>query len=312
MHALRRVACVLAIGIGWGCALATDLGGLGTDGGSTDAPQDVSSDGGDAGPPRCDPATKFTPIGAVAGLASPNADEVMVRLTPNELEAYVQYGSTADGGTPSIMHLDRADTTKPFANAASIGPLQPLPFGVTSDGLELVAGSNLTYDWTRSSTASNFSGGAQVQFGGVAATFYQPFIVGGGSRVLYGEQYVPNADGGTYVLARSERSDAGWSALAAVGLANDPTNAVLFPVLSDDERVIYFSKVVAKESGANHDAFVATRANVTDSFGAPTPVTELNTMNSVHPSWISPDLCHLYYIGDKSGYDVYFASRAPP
>jgi len=291
-----------------GCALVTDLGGLNdVADGSIDAVKDAPLD---AGPPRCDPATPFTPVGAVAGLAS-TADEVMVRLTPNELEAYVQYG----GSNPGILHLDRADTTKPFANAANLGSLQPLPFGVSSDGLELVPASNLAYDWTRSTTATNFAGGAQIQFGGDGGEYvYQPYIVGGGSRVLYGEQIFVDADSGiaSYELARSERSDGGWGSFAQVGLAIDTTSAVLFPVVSDDELVVYFSQVVKKESGANHDVLVATRASRTDPFGAPKPVAELNTMNSVHPSWISPDLCHLYYIGDKAGYDVYFASRAPP
>ena len=319
MRALR-LACVLAFAAAWGCTLVTDLDGLRGDGGAaTDAPVGDASDDGDAladaGPPRCDPSTPFSPVGAVAGLAALLADEQIVRLTPNELEAYVWYSGSGDGGLAGVFHLDRPDTTKPFANGTGLGVTQQEPFGVSPDGLELVAASFNAYDWTRPNTATNFSGGSLIAFGGVAGgNFYQPYLVG--KSVLYGVLRVSDVDAGTtsYVAARSERGDAGWGALAPVDLIVNTSASYLYPVVSDDELVVYFAQIIQLDGGPSaQQMFVATRTSATQPFDVPKPLTELGVAPVMRPAWISPDLCHLYYVATgKPAYDVYLASRSPP
>src|SRR5450631_1116633 len=85
-------------------------------------------------------------------------------------------------------------------------------------------------------------------------------------------------------------------------------------VLSDDQLTVYFAstRVGLSTSGGSADAniLVAHRSTVTDMFGDPALVSELNTSNADIPSYLSPDGCTLYFDSDRSGsQDLWVATK---
>jgi hypothetical protein len=75
-----------------------------------------------------------------------------------------------------------------------------------------------------------------------------------------------------------------------------------FPVISSDRLTVYFAS--DRPGGGiqgNLNVWTARRASVSDAFGTPLPVDELNTANSGIASWISADNCRLYGLGSYSG-----------
>lgn len=89
------------------------------------------------------------------------------------------------------------------------------------------------------------------------------------------------------------------------------------PTASDDELVIYWATNRDVDAGAGpYDIWVATRNTATDKFTDVHPVLELNkTTSNEMPSFISADLCTLYFESNRpggvGGYDIYVATRQP-
>jgi Tol biopolymer transport system component len=81
------------------------------------------------------------------------------------------------------------------------------------------------------------------------------------------------------------------------------------PVVTPDELTIYFTS----PAGGTGDIYVAHRAAMTDPFGEPSIVSELDSSTTnEEPSWVSADGCDLYFSSDRaggSGYDLYVAHR---
>ena len=80
-----------------------------------------------------------------------------------------------------------------------------------------------------------------------------------------------------------------------------------FPVVTPDELTLYFSSNRANGAGLQ-DIYVARRASVSDNFGAPVNLAELNTGTNDFPTWISDDGCVLYLMSGTM-YDIYYATR---
>ena len=85
-------------------------------------------------------------------------------------------------------------------------------------------------------------------------------------------------------------------------------------ILSDDQLTVYFAstRVGLSTSGGSADAniLVAHQSTVTDLFGDPALVTELNTSNADIPGYLSPDGCILYFDSDRSGsQDLWVATK---
>ena len=97
---------------------------------------------------------------------------------------------------------------------------------------------------------------------------------------------------------------------APVRLTSDPSLLLDNPVLTDDELTLYASATTA--SDATPHVYVATRATTADTFGAFTPLHELDSPEGEYPSWVSADQCRLYLSRKVGGqWDLYLASRSP-
>ena len=91
-------------------------------------------------------------------------------------------------------------------------------------------------------------------------------------------------------------------------LITDPSITADNPVPTSDELTLYVSTTDATSSVPHIQ--VATRASTSDSFGALTPVHELDSAEGEYPSWISPDQCRLYVTRKVGGqYDLFVATR---
>src|SRR5580704_4820353 len=82
------------------------------------------------------------------------------------------------------------------------------------------------------------------------------------------------------------------------------------PRLSPDELTVYFERTVVD---AGYDLFTASRATVATKFGAPNPITELNTQYNESDPTVSPDQLRIYFASDRPGglgaSDVWQATR---
>jgi hypothetical protein len=82
------------------------------------------------------------------------------------------------------------------------------------------------------------------------------------------------------------------------------------PRLLPDERTVFFERSVVD---AGVDLFMATRVSAAATFGAPTPITELNTASNEYDPSVSPDDLRIYFMSDRPGglgfYDIWQAER---
>ncbi len=69
------------------------------------------------------------------------------------------------------------------------------------------------------------------------------------------------------------------------------------PVLDADKLTIYFDSNRTGES----ELYVATRTSPTAAFGAPVPITELNSTSSDTDPWLSPDGRTMYFTSNRDG-----------
>jgi len=84
------------------------------------------------------------------------------------------------------------------------------------------------------------------------------------------------------------------------------------PVVTPDGLTIFFtSDRPDKSAHGSNDIWVASRRTVSDDFGMPTNVAELNTADDDAPSWVSPDGCRLYFDRQSvvTGHQTYIAER---
>lgn len=103
-----------------------------------------------------------------------------------------------------------------------------------------------------------------------------------------------------------------WTAAAAepVPGVNLPADNELAPVVSDDEREIFFaSNRLTPNVDFALDIFTATRALPTDTFSTPERVASLSSAGIDWPLWLSPDGCELYYINKINNVATMYVAR---
>jgi Tol biopolymer transport system component len=254
----------------------------------------ITSDANSGGvTPSCAAADPFTSITPVAGLDT-SGIEGGLRLSADEKTAYFD---SDRGGTVELWTATRANRDVAFDTPTLLlaGTNIYWPT-VTADGLTLLYSDTTpsTYQTTRGSLAQPFSAGAAVTALGVADS---PLLAGGDSWV-----FVTDRSAATPAIAVAPYGSFTPTDLTELG------TAVHIPAVSDDLRVIYFS-----DTPGHNAVYVAERTDTTMPFGAPRTVTELASSKTQNPTWLSPDLCRLYFESDRtSNFDVYVAERALP
>jgi hypothetical protein len=82
------------------------------------------------------------------------------------------------------------------------------------------------------------------------------------------------------------------------------------PVIRFDNRIIYFASGRPGGLGTGHDLYFATRTSSTARFGAPMPMSDLNSMMSDEDPWLTEDLRTIYFSSTRDGdREIYTAER---
>jgi Tol biopolymer transport system component len=283
-----------------------------------DAAGDAAVDAAvDAPAPSCDTAKPFgTPT--VLASVSTAEDEGSPRLSDDELTLAFDGVRAADGGSPSydLFIATRPSIGAPFGAPARLTSLDTSDHefspSLTADGLNIVFERQLTSTGvstimmaTRPTLASAF--GAPSALSNINSGNYtaNPFVRGNASTVYYASvDNKPSIDLFVAVLIPA-------TGYVTSKILDAPANESQgTPVVSHDGLALYFGW----KANANFDIWVATRASTSATFGAPVPVTELNTLaSSETPGWISPDGCRIYLAssrpGGPGGQDIYVAER---
>ena len=146
---------------------------------------------------------------------------------------------------------------------------------------------------TRGDVADDYSLVGPALDGGGSVQFH-PYILPDGSAIYWSAGEGPQ-DG--FDIYRADASGGGF--LEPSKLVVNSAWADILPVLTPDDRTLFFaSNRPGGEGGL--DMYVSVRS-ASDPFGAPTPVSELNTKDNDTPSWVSADGCRLYFTRSFEG-----------
>jgi len=280
------------------------------DAGSMDAPP----------PPPCDLAKPFGTPSLVVGVNS-TAEETQATLSWDELTIYVASTRAGGLGATDMYSATRATKSERFGALSRVAVVNSTASdespSVTKDGLSLYFASTraagATFDLhvaARMTTAAEF--GAPSLIAGLNTTDAldgSPYINAGGTVL-----YFDSDRGGNREIYRAARatSTVAFNPPTLVGALNSPTAADKYPVLSSDELSVYFGSDRPGGVGI-FDIWEAHRTTTSDGFGSPKLATNLNSIATDLPTWISADGCRLLLTSDRAGgtggRDIYIASR---
>lgn len=308
---MRLLGCVLVL------TACGSVSGKTPDASVHDAVNPDSHRSSDAPPAACDVTKPFGTITNLAGVNSNSVDD-WGWLSPDELTIYFTSAAT-NSSNLDFYQATRSSVSANFSTpqvmpAINTGNAEQRPV-VTADGLTLFAHSNANgmvriYMATRTSPAAQFGSLALVP--GIASTEIDedPWISADGLTM-----YFSSTRNGSYDIFRSTRTAASATFDTPAAVAELNTNSVEdAPVLSADGLEIFFASDRATTSNARDDIWHATRASVSDPFGAPTMIAELSGNTTADfPTWLSADRCTLLFSSDRSGgngsYDIWVATR---
>jgi len=233
---------------------------------------------------------------------STSVDDTSLRVTEDELTAYFSQYDAAGTTQADLFVATRTNTTTNFSNirALAINSADPEEFAsITRDQLELIftlrpqGGSYNIYSSTRARTLDPFVTIVKIDSVSSTSGDIDPYVAPDG-RTLYFSSGRDSSGSSIYHIYSATRSSVGVFdspiAVSALGTTDDDRA----PLISADGLALYFSSLRAPSAG-ERDMWVSHRATPTDSFGAPVPVSELNTATSEQPTGISGDGCTLYF-----------------
>jgi Tol biopolymer transport system component len=260
----------------------------------------------------CDVTTPFGTPRAVTELDS-SSGQANATLTSDERVVYFASNRESTGADFDIFVATRSALTDPFSSPARVDVLSTTSddrgTSISPDGLRIYFHSSRSGEyhiWTAAKPDLQSSFASPSMVDGVNQTGAgdeDPWIVANG-QVLYFTSNRSSSAGNIY------RSTLGPAGFQTPTILRELGNAAA-PVLTDDELVIYFAALgPGVDAGGNDfDIWMARRSAVTDGFGTPIPVTELNSHPGYEfPSWLSMDRCRIYFM---RGYQIYMAERAP-
>jgi len=290
----------------------TTDGGTATDGPRSDSPTTTFLD---AQSPSCDPSKPFgTPV-RVADF-EPNAARSTPRLSPDELSIYFTT-SGADAGADLSMAV-RSSTATPFAGETVLAQSTP-----SNDNDPMVGADQLSlwFHSNRNGTADIFlatRASTSVPFGAAAPlpTIDQPatnenhaYFRSEGSELWFiSDRAGPAGSFDIYMAKRTGDVFAAPTRIAELSSAAQDWQ----PQPSEDGLTILFAS--DRDGGAGKlDLWIARRASASAPFGAPTPLTELNSPNNEQAGWLSADGCRIWFSSGRATADahqqIFFAQR---
>jgi Tol biopolymer transport system component len=280
-----------------------------------DAPDAGEADANpDAAPPRCDPSKPLGTPRLLEGLNTTDHD-YGAQLTADEKTIFfVREKST---GARQIFVADRAAPDAPF------GPAEPLPVvndegdnkspSPSGDGLTLyfIRDQNV-YVATRKARNDQFSSITKIESLSTSDPEDEAYPTASGMFFTRNRPIMPSPHADiAYAPRRSltEYGDHTWADAINFDGYNDGR-----PVVSADERHIFFYSRRPEGRIGEEDVFEATRASRDVVFSPPTRVPPLNSDKTDMPTWLSPDGCVLHMSSARpepnlAGLNLYVAKR---
>jgi hypothetical protein len=269
-----------------------------------DAPPMIDAPTGDARVPTCSGVT-FDTSAQIVGLSTADPDLYM-RLAPDELTAY--FSRQAPDETPFVA--TRPSLTAPFSPAVALtitgnGTLETTSLSVTADALTLYFTSNRTgtmggrdiWRATRAATSTAFGSITAVAALNSTATENDVTVLPDHSAI-----YFSSNRSGTYRIYRASRTGANFDPPVEV-FADGAMTVQRMTVAPDELTLLY---------GEPDDIRISTRASTSVPWLPGAPIPAIDAVGQDFPTWISTDLCRLYYSSDRSGnYDLRIAVRSP-
>lgn len=270
----------------------------------------IQSDATDANVPVCNPGAPFGAAVPMTELNDPGQRDGTLRLAADELSGY--FWSFRIGGAARIYYAQRPDLQTSFI-------VQPVTGLDTMSGNELdpslstrgtpllvfrrnTPGDDLWMATVVSATV--FSNPVLIAGLNSTSTDAQPFLQPAGDELVF--QSLRTGAGDLYRSTRTgPASFARPARITELSTGAEEGD----PVLSADALTLYYrSNVVTTIAGFN--IFVSTRSNVSDPWGAPMLVPDVNSALDDGPSSLSPDGCRLYMSSDRNGTnDIFVATR---
>ena len=283
---------------------STSVGGGSSSGSGemTSSGSSATTGSGGGAAPACDASV---PFGGAVEVSELNermgyGDE-MARLTQDEHTVYFSSFRTGDWNLFSAERRGRAGV---FTNIRELTELDSAETDgaptVTQGDTALYFHSDRTpphskiYLATRGDVTDDYSLVGPALDGGGSVQFH-PYILPNGSGI-----YWSAGDGALdgFDIYRADASGGGF--LGPSKLVVNSLWADILPVLTPDDRTLFFASNRPGGEGG-YDIYVSVRFDASDPFGAPTPVSELNTEDNDTPSWVSTDGCRLYFTSSSDG-----------
>jgi Tol biopolymer transport system component len=167
-------------------------------------------------------------------------------------------------------------------------------------------GGSDIWQTSRSSTASPFGAADESQEGSIddGASQFDPAISADGLRLYFANSFSPQQ---IAISSRASTSASFGTPRAITELNTSGSNAD--PATSADERVIVFSSTRAGAGNAGKNLWFAARPDLAQPFGAPLPLSAVNSDNDDADPFLSADGCRLYFASDRSGnWDLFVAT----
>jgi hypothetical protein len=293
MRAIIAIALCSACG---GGATGADAA-LAIDSSDVDAPPDSTTG------PTC-AASSFTTSAPVSAFNTA-ATETFLRLSNDELTAYFSRQEPDE-----ILYVaTRASTTGPFSMPTTLtingnGTLETTSATVTADGLALyftsnrpgTLGSRDIYRATRAVTTANFGAITQMTALSSASNENDVYVLPDHSAI-----YFSSNRSGAYRIYRSEMQG---NTFGTPDEVFSDTAGVSRVVVSPDELTMLYS--------IGGDMRLSTRASTTANWLPGVTMPAFDTAETDVPTWISADLCRMYFATDTSGnYQLRVAVRTP-
>lgn len=286
-----------------------------SDAGSAADTESPITDGSDAdAAPRCNPSAPFGAPELVTELDQPGSANMYPR--PTTAGMYL----TSDRHSPAANVLDFSQVDLYFAPRSGAGLGTPIRLTTTStagpdsaptessDGLSLYfdsavdGGARRLHRATRQSVTGTYGTGTVLTPFADSVNDTAPYLVG---TTLYFASQRGDA-GGFRQLYRVAVDDAGLAGTPSPVPGIDMAWDVLFPVVSSDEKTIYFSRIVT-----GSQVYVATRGGTSVPFEMATELIAVNTKPYATVTAVSADGCelHLHLRGENERFAPYRARR---
>lgn len=261
---------------------------------------------------RCDVMAPFAPPVLVDGLNTGSGD-ITLRLTGDELSGAFWSLRTGEG---ELYAAQRADRVSSFA--ARIVPELNAAGAIDADPTLPPDGSFIAFASDRSGGVGGFD---LYEAPRVGAGFGPPIAIAALDTVMNETTptfsmaessiyYASNASGATRICRAHRTGLATYEPGAEVGELSSGGNDEEFDIApSEDGLVAYFRSTRPGGPGGG-DIFVTLRSTTADPWGVPVLVDGINSSAVDGPSFLSRDLCRLYFTSDRSGIaSLYVASR---